>query len=84
MDQMSTVQLNLYARSLQFRTEIRVVLPEYPKQRNDGIPHKQAFDAATRFPVVYLLHGFTGDYTDWTNMIPIERFAAETGFAPWL
>ena len=81
MDQMSTVQLNLYARSLQFRTEIRVVLPEYPKQRNDGIPHKQAFDAATRFPVVYLLHGFTGDYTDWTNMIPIERFAAETGFA---
>lgn len=78
---MSTVQLNLYARCLHFRTEVRVALPEYPNQRNENIPYRQAFEPALRFPVVYLLHGFTGDYTDWTSMIPIERFAAETGFA---
>lgn len=78
---MSTVQLNLYARCLHFRTEVRVALPEYPNQRNENISCRQAYDPALRFPVVYLLHGFTGDYTDWTSMIPIERFAAETGFA---
>lgn len=78
---MSTVQLNLYARCLHFRTEVRVALPEYPDQRNENISYRQAFDPSVRFPVVYLLHGFTGDYSDWSNMIPIERFAAETGFA---
>lgn len=78
---MSTVQLNFYARCLHFRTEVRVSLPEYSEQRNEAVPYRQSFDPSVRFPVVYLLHGFTGDYTDWINMIPIERFAAETGFA---
>lgn len=31
-----------------------------------------------RFPVVYLLHGFSGDYTNWIKNVPqIERYASD-------
>ncbi len=78
---MSSINLNFYANSLHFRTEVRVVLPEYADQRNPKVPHKKAFDASHRFPVVYLLHGFTGDYSDWCGMLSIERYASASGFA---
>lgn len=63
------------------RAEVRAVIPEYPLQGMDGIPHRQRYDRKIRFPVVYLLHGYTGDYTDWMNMIPIERYANKYGIA---
>ena len=76
---MSSVNLNFYANSLHFRTEVRVALPEYPDQRNPDVPRNQAFDPTRKFPVVYLLHGFTGDYSDWSGMLPIENFANKYG-----
>ncbi len=78
---MSSVNLNFYAESLHFRTEVRVALPEYPGQRDPGVPRKQAFNPAVKFPVVYLLHGFTGDYSDWCGMLPIENYASKYGLA---
>lgn len=78
---MSTITMNFFASTLNFRTEVKVVLPEYALQRNASVPRKSAFDPAVKFPVVYLLHGFTGDYSDWNSMVPIERYACETGFA---
>ena len=78
---MSSVNLNFYANSLHFRTEVRVALPEYPDQRNPDVPRNQAFDPTRKFPVVYLLHGFTGDYSDWSAMLPIENFANKYGMA---
>ncbi|MEZ5041756.1 MAG: alpha/beta hydrolase family protein [Saprospiraceae bacterium] len=46
-----------------------VILPD-----NDG-------DANKRYPVVYLLHGATGDYTDWIKKVPaIVDYADEHQF----
>ncbi len=78
---MSVCALNFFARTLNFRTEVRVALPEYPGQRDAGVGRRDAWDKNIRFPVVYLLHGFTGDYSDWFTMVPIERYAEEYGFA---
>lgn len=78
---MSTYSLNFFARTLNFRTEVKVALPEYPLQRDAATPRKMAYPVGTRFPVVYLLHGYTGDYSDWFQMVPIERYAQEYGFA---
>ena len=78
---MSTVSLNFYSAALNFRTEVQVALPEYPRQRDASCPCGEAFDPNVKFPVVYLLHGFTGDYTDWTTMMPLERYAGKYGFA---
>lgn len=78
---MSSCCFNFFARSLNFRTDVKVVLPEYEHQRDAGIPGREAYDPDVRFPAVYLLHGFTGDSSDWFQMIPIERYAQEYGFA---
>lgn len=78
---MSTLTMNFFATTLNFRTEVKVTLPEYPRQRDAACDRKTAFDPALRFPVVYLLHGHTGDYSDWCSMVPIERYAQEHGFA---
>jgi len=49
--------------------EATVVLPDRYARSN----------AADRFPVVYLLHGSGGDYTDWTANSPIGRLAGRYG-----
>jgi len=28
-----------------------------------------------RFPVVYLLHGYSGDYTTWSRIVPLESYS---------
>lgn len=78
---MSSVNLNFYAKSLNYRTEVRVVLPDYPNQRDPHVSRQSVYDPEKRFPVVYLLHGFTGDYTDWSTMMPMEAIAGKYGFA---
>lgn len=78
---MSSINLNFYAESLKFRTEVRVVLPEYPGQRDPFASRETVYDPQKRFPAVYLLHGFTGDYSDWSTMMPMEAIASKYGFA---
>ena len=34
-----------------------------------------------KFPVLYLLHGYTDDYTKWLRLTSIERYANELGIA---
>ena len=64
---MSSINLNFYAESLKFRTEVRVVLPDYAGQRDPFASREKVYDPQKRFPVVYLLRGFTGDYSDWST-----------------
>ena len=78
---MSICTMNFFASTLNFRTEVRVALPEYPEQRAASTDRRRAYDRSIRFPVVYLLHGYTGDYTDWLTMVPIERYAQAYGMA---
>lgn len=52
--------------------EMKVIIPDTfgPLKDQEG-----------RFPVMYLLHGYTDDYTRWTRMTSIERYANDYGIA---
>lgn len=78
---MSLVKLNFFSKALHMRTEVTVALPEYPAQREAGKPYKEIYPAELSFPALYFLNGFTGDYTDGLTMMPMERYAQETGIA---
>lgn len=78
---MSFARINFYSQCLNQRIEVTVILPEYPLQRAEVSDFKEKYPAEMKFPAVYLLNGFTGDYTDWFTMIPTEAYACETGLA---
>lgn len=50
---------------------INVILPD-----EGGIKDKD-----DKFAVIYLLHGYTDDYSKWLRMTNVERYAMESGYA---
>lgn len=56
---MALVEVKFFAASLQKKTAMMVILPE---------------DLKGSFPVMYLLHGLSDDYTTWTRRTSIERY----------
>lgn len=65
---MALVQCDFYAESLQLAMSMDVLLPRInPAQREKlGPDHK--------FPVLYLLHGMSGDQSGWQRFTSIERY----------
>jgi putative tributyrin esterase len=43
---------------------------------NVVLPSDYGSSPATRYPVLYLLHGFSGHYTDWTTRTNVADYAA--------
>lgn len=50
---------------------MNVILPD-----EEGIKDKDG-----KFAVIYLLHGYTDDYTKWLRLTSVERYAREMGYA---
>lgn len=55
-----------HSASLQRDMHYRVLLP-------------RAYDNGGRFPVLYLLHGLYGDYTNWDTRTRLENYGADFG-----
>jgi S-formylglutathione hydrolase FrmB len=57
---------NIYSRAMNKSSKCVIVLPDSYKNN------------LTRFPVVYLLHGYSGNYSDWIKKVPgIKNYADE-------
>lgn len=61
-------ELTLQSPALGGTTKVRILLP----------PGYNAADAATRYPVLLLLHGVGDDQTSWTNHTDVTAFTAST------
>jgi putative tributyrin esterase len=44
------------------------------------LPFRYKAEKEKRYPVIYLLHGLTGHYNDWTDRTKIAEYAAQYGF----
>jgi S-formylglutathione hydrolase FrmB len=55
----NTDTVQVYSTSMQKNIKCVVVTPKKYKR------------ARTRFPVVYLLHGYSGDYSNWIKKVPV-------------
>ena len=51
--------------------------PSMQKQIKAIIVKPASYDNKKTFPVVYLLHGYSGNYTDWVNQAPIIKDLAD-------
>lgn len=57
--------ITIHSQALQADSKVVVILP-YSYAKNES----------NRYPVVYLLHGYSGDYSNWIKKVPeIQRYA---------
>ena len=56
-------QTRFFSEALGMQTEMNVILPQRRSPRPDG-----------KFPVLYLLHGMSGDSMSWLQLTNIERY----------
>ena len=59
---MAFLTLHLRSNALDLNTTVNVILPQDVKKDE-------------KLKVLYLLHGYIGDHTDWMRYTPIERYA---------
>ena len=75
-EQTANDTFNFYSKSLQMDVQVSLILPE----KVQGVGSAPAIRYGN-FPVLYLLHGTSGDHTDWERWTSIERYAAKKGLA---
>lgn len=73
---MSFIQADFYSRVLQMECQLNAVLPE----ARQGVGANAAVREG-KYPVLFLLHGTSGDHSDWERWTSIERYAAHKGIA---
>ncbi|MCX4316971.1 MAG: alpha/beta hydrolase family protein [Lachnospiraceae bacterium] len=73
---MALMQVDFHSKTLQMEASLSVIMPE--KQQGVGVT---PFLREGRHPVLYLLHGTSGDHTDWERWTSIERYASKKGIA---
>jgi len=75
---MAFMTLHYFSNTLNKMTEVNIIVPE--RREADGTV---AYDQLHAQPLktVWLLHGLSGDATDWYRMTGLERYATATGYA---
>ncbi len=58
---MAVMDVTMYSDALGFNTHLRIIFPQDIKKDE-------------KLRVLYLLHGYMGDYTDWSRFTSIERY----------
>lgn len=72
---MATMEFQFYSKALKKVTTVNVILPEIHKTK-EGVGNP-----GNTYKTLYLLHGLSGDHTNWLRKTSIERYANEYGIA---
>ena len=74
---MALINCDFYSEVLGISSSMSVILPQSTKTQigMGGSEEK------VKYPVLYLLHGFSDDHTTWNRRTSIERYATELGLA---
>lgn len=74
---MALFECNLFAKTLYASVKVNVVLPT-PDSSADFFGDKAKYpQGGQKYQTLYLLHGFSADFTDWQRFSRIESYAQE-------
>ena len=72
---MAFSELSFYSKALKTQVSVSVILPEAGKKESaPGAP-------GGSYQTIYLLHGLSGNHTDWMRQSCIERYVSQYGLA---
>lgn len=72
---MAFLQVNFFSQALRFSTNINVILPTPTTDEEQMQNGTDYFHPGAKYQVLYLLHGASGDYSDWMRFTCIEKYA---------
>lgn len=70
---MALITFNFESQYLGNNHEVGIILPDKPR----NLTPKQFYESGKKYPVLWLLHGTFGDYSDWIRKSNIELYACE-------
>lgn len=70
---MALVHFNFESQYLNSNTDVNIILPDKARTMTP----KEFYGSGKKYPVLWLLHGTFGDYTDWLRKSNIELYACE-------
>lgn len=88
---MALVQFNFESEYLGYNHSVSIILPDKPRNMTPA----EFYGSGVKYKVLWLLHGFYGDHTDWLRKSNIELYACErdlivvmpsamnSGYASW-
>ncbi len=74
---MSVMRLNFISKELGMATNVTAILPSFDQNFDVGLSLGEVYAPEERFPVLWLLHGGSGDDADYLNWTNVARFAVE-------
>ena len=72
---MAFLQVNFFSRTLRSATDINIILPTPTADEVQVQNETNYFHSGAKYQVLYLLHGASGDYSDWMRFTGIEKYA---------
>ena len=72
---MALVDMNFYSRYLGNGHHVSIILPDSPWGPREAV--KPFYESGQKYKVLWLLHGTSGDHSDWVRYTQIETFATE-------
>ena len=70
---MALVHLNFDSKYLSGSTDVNIILPDCARSQDT----RAFYGSGKKYPVLWLLHGTFGDYSDWLRKTKVELYAAE-------
>ena len=78
---MATLKMNFLSKALGMQTNITVILPSYSFADVMGNEKREVWVPGMKFQTLWLLHGFSGDDSDYVNFTNIVRYADQNKLA---
>ena len=70
---MALLHLNFSSKCLGGSTDVNIIMPDLPRTTEPA----EFYSAPKKYPVLWLLHGTYGDYSDWVRKSNVELYACE-------
>ena len=70
---MALVHLNFSSKYLSGSTDVNIILPDAARTEEPAVFYRNG----RKYPVLWLLHGTFGDYSDWLRKTNVELYAEE-------
>lgn len=74
---MAVTRLNFFSKELGITTNVTMILPSFDQGYDLGQPLRNTYPLDHKYPVLWLLHGGSGDDADYLNWTNVARFAVE-------